>query len=201
MPGRSPQVGRPALAWGSLHSTRVFGSGVALDSESHLGAGARRRTPSNRLSPAHSHRHQCARRGAVRVRGHTARVVGALTPKRGRDGSVTHFCALGTTLRRQLIANAIGCVCRRRVEKEDCGNGQCLEEGSHEGEPEVYPAHGYLQEIPAFRTPGGVKPGVKDVGWWERREYSWCPVSPPRRSWGERGLPLIYSTSEDGFCT
>ena len=86
--------------------------------------------------------------------------------------------------------------------EEDRGNGQCLKEGSHEGETEVYPACGCLQEIPAFRTPGGVKPGVKDVGWWERREYSSVSgFTPPSLLGVNAGSRWFYSTQDEGFCT
>ena len=56
--------------------------------------------------------------------------------------------AFNATLRRKPIAHAIGCICRRRVEKKHRGDDQCLEEGSHEGEIKVYPGEACPQQIP-----------------------------------------------------
>ena len=84
----------------------------------------------------------------MRVRGHAAWVVGALTPERRRRGLVENRAAIHATLRRKAIAQAIGCFCRRRVEKKHRSDGECLEEGSHEGEIRVYPGETCPQQIP-----------------------------------------------------
>ena len=41
------------------------------------------------------------------------------------------------------------------------------------GEPKVYRSVICLQQITETAENGGVKPVVQDVGYWERREYTW----------------------------
>jgi hypothetical protein len=98
------------------------------------------------LSQTHGDWHERVHESAVRARWHATWVICSLAPKR-RCGCFAYLGAIATTLRRKPIAHAIGCVCRRRIEQEYRGDGQCLEEGSHEGEIQVYRYEERPQEI------------------------------------------------------
>ena len=124
----------------------MFGQRSSIDPDIRSDARAGRCVPSKRLSPAHGDWHERVHGSALRARGHAAWVIRSLAPKR-RGGYLAYLAAIATTLRRKPIAHAIRCVRGRRIEQQYRGDGQCLEEGSHEGEVKVYRYGERLQEI------------------------------------------------------
>ena len=174
---------------------------MSLGADFHRRARAGRSVPAKRLCPAHRDRHQGVDRGAVRVGGHAARIVGSLTPKWRGDGLLANLRGFAATLRRQSIAHAVRCIHRCGVQQEHRGESQCLEEGSHEGEVKVYRSNRRPQQIATgIGMAGGETEGARCriVG----EESVQIGVGfTPRCSWAERGAPGLYSRDDAGFST
>ena len=165
-------------------------------------ARAGRCVPSNRLRPAHCHRHERLDGTAVSARGHAARIVRPLAPQWRYSGRFANLRAFATTLGRKSVAHAVGCIHGRRIEQEDRRDGQCLEEGSHEGEVKVYRSDETLQQIPTGgRRREGETGGCRMSDSGRGESTLWCPASPPARLWGQRRAPYVYSNADAGFAT
>jgi hypothetical protein len=92
----------------------------------------------------------------VRVRRHTARVVGPFAPQRRRGRLFAELRAVATTLRRESLADTVRSIYRCRVQQKHRGESQCVEGESHEGEVRVYRSPEGLQQIPTWpETAGG----------------------------------------------
>jgi hypothetical protein len=165
-------------------------------------ARAGRCVPTNRLRPAHSHRHERLDGSAVGARGHAARIVRPLAPQWRHSGGFANLRAFATTLGRKPVAHAVGCIHGRRIEQQYCRDGQCLEEGSHEGEVKVYRSDETLQQIPTEgRRRGGETGGCRMSDSGRGESTWWCLASPPARLWGQRRAPYVYSNVDAGFAT
>jgi len=172
----------------------MFGPRISVDPDIRSDARAGRCVPSKGLSPTHGNRHERIDRSALRACGHAAWVIRSLAPKRC-GGYLAYLGAIATTLRRKPIAHAIGCVRGRRIEQQYRGDGQCLEEGSHEGEIKVYRYEACRQEnsteisteISSQRDhegwQQGVKPGCEMSDSGRRERTDWWSVSPPVAQW------------------
>jgi hypothetical protein len=168
----------------------MFGPRFSVDPNIHPEARAGRCVPTNWLPPTHRHGRERRNGSAVRASRHAARIVRPLAPQRRRSRRFESLRALATTLRRQAVAHAVSCIYRRRIEQEYCRDGQCLEEGSHEGEVQVYRSGESLQQIPiGERRPGGETGGAgcRIVG--EERVQCGVRFHPPVRLGGERRVP------------
>jgi len=133
----------------------MFGPRVSVDPYIHSDARAGRRAPANRLAKTHGHRDERVDRRAVRARRHATWVVRPFAPQRRPDRRLADLCAVAATLRRKPFAHAVGCIGRRSVEQKHRGDGQYLEEGSHEGEVKVYCSDERPQEVPKTKPPAG----------------------------------------------
>ena len=158
-------------------------------------ARAGRCVPSNRLRPAHCHRHERLDGGAVSARGHAARIVRPLAPQWRHGGRFANLRTFATTFGRKPVAHAVGCIHGRRIEQEDRRDGQCLEEGSHEGEVQVYRSGESLQQIPTGgRRSGGETGGAgcRIVG--EERVHGGVRLHPSLAYGVNAGLPTSIPT-------